>query len=68
MPKSVSEISNEIRALSPDEKADLLRLLKYCADSHSQVVYAVLQDLIYVVAVAHGNREPGYWISRVQDG
>lgn len=32
------------------------------------VVYAVLPDVIYVVAVAHGSRQPGYWISRVQDG
>lgn len=31
------------------------------------VVYAVVSDVVYVVAVAHGSREPGYWRSRVQD-
>jgi plasmid stabilization system protein ParE len=31
------------------------------------VVYAVLSDVVYVVAVAHGSREPGYWRPRIQD-
>ena len=31
------------------------------------VVYAVVSDVDYVVAVAHGSREPGYWRPRVQD-
>jgi plasmid stabilization system protein ParE len=31
------------------------------------IVYAVLSDLVYVVAIAHGSREPGYWRPRVQD-
>jgi toxin ParE1/3/4 len=31
------------------------------------VVYAVVSDVVYVVAVAHGSREPGYWRPRVQD-
>ena len=31
------------------------------------VVYSALPDLIYIVAVAHGSREPGYWRLRVQD-
>jgi len=31
------------------------------------VVYAVISDVVYVVAVAHGSREPGYWRPRVQD-
>lgn len=31
------------------------------------VVYAVITDIIYVVALAHGSREPGYWRPRVQD-
>jgi plasmid stabilization system protein ParE len=31
------------------------------------VVYAVVADIVYVVAVAHGSREPGYWRPRVQD-
>jgi plasmid stabilization system protein ParE len=31
------------------------------------VVYAVVSDVVYVVAVAHGSREPGFWRQRVQD-
>lgn len=31
------------------------------------VVYAVTADLVYIVAVAHGSREPEYWRPRVQD-
>ncbi len=31
------------------------------------VVYASTTDLIYIVAVAHGSREPEYWRPRVQD-
>ena len=31
------------------------------------VVYAVAADCIYIVAVAHGSREPEYWRLRVQD-
>jgi toxin ParE1/3/4 len=31
------------------------------------VVYALASDLVYIVAVAHGSREPGYWRLRVQD-
>jgi toxin ParE1/3/4 len=31
------------------------------------VVYAVTADLIYILAIAHGSREPEYWRPRVQD-
>jgi toxin ParE1/3/4 len=31
------------------------------------VVYAVARDLVYIVAIAHGSREPDYWRRRVQD-
>lgn len=31
------------------------------------VVYAITSDLVYIVAVAHGSREPEYWRGRVQD-
>lgn len=31
------------------------------------VVYAATADLVYIVAIAHGSREPGYWQPRVQD-
>jgi plasmid stabilization system protein ParE len=28
------------------------------------VVYALTPDLVYIVAIAHGSREPGYWKHR----
>lgn len=31
------------------------------------VVYAATAHLVYIVAVAHGSREPEYWRPRVQD-
>jgi toxin ParE1/3/4 len=31
------------------------------------VVYAVTSDVVYVLAIAHGCREPGYWRPRAQD-
>lgn len=31
------------------------------------VVYAVIEDLVYIVALAHGSREPNYCRLRVQD-
>jgi hypothetical protein len=31
------------------------------------VIYATVGSLLYVVAVAHGNREPGYWASRLSE-
>jgi plasmid stabilization system protein ParE len=31
------------------------------------VIYAVTPAVLYVVAVAHGSREPGFWQLRVQE-
>lgn len=31
------------------------------------VVYAVAGQLIYIVAIAHGSREPEYWKSRARE-
>ena len=31
------------------------------------IVYAATSALVYIVAVAHGSREPGYWKPRVHD-
>lgn len=32
-----------------------------------RVVYAIVGDEIFIVAVAHHNRRPGYWRDRVTD-
>ena len=29
------------------------------------IIYAVIPELLYVLAIAHGSRRPGYWVSRV---
>ena len=29
------------------------------------VIYAIIDDSLYFLAVAHGHREPGYWIKRL---
>lgn len=31
------------------------------------LVYSILNDKIYIIAVAHQNRSPEYWIDRVKD-
>lgn len=31
------------------------------------IVYAIVNDLVYIVSVAHGSREPQYWRPRVED-
>ena len=31
------------------------------------VVYAATEDRVYIVAIAHGSREPEYWKTRVRD-
>jgi len=31
------------------------------------IVYAATPDLVFIVAIAHGAREPNYWVLRVQD-
>lgn len=47
-------------------------LMKACVTSCSEkfpfsIVYAIKGDIVYIVAVAHGSREPEYWRPRVQD-
>jgi plasmid stabilization system protein ParE len=31
------------------------------------IIYAASADLVSIVAVAHGSREPGYWRPRIHD-
>lgn len=31
------------------------------------IVYATATNLVYIVAIAHSSRKPGYWQPRVQD-
>lgn len=42
------------------------RLRRFVLDDNFpySIVYAVLRDTLYVVAIAHGSRRPGYWKRR----
>jgi hypothetical protein len=35
------------------------------SDFGDEVVYSAEGQLIYIIALAHGSREPGYWKTRV---
>jgi plasmid stabilization system protein ParE len=30
------------------------------------IIYVVLRELLYILAVAHGSRGPAYWLSRLE--
>jgi plasmid stabilization system protein ParE len=50
-----AEIGEEVR---PGIRRILVRRFPY------KVIYAPLEETLYVLAVAHGHREPDYWIDR----
>ncbi len=33
---------------------------------HDWLIYAVLDEVVYVVAMAHASRPPGYWLARLR--
>ena len=49
------EIGEEVR---PEIRKILRRRFPY------KLIYAVTDDAVYIVAVAHGHREPDYWLGR----
>ncbi len=49
------EIGEEVR---PGIREILLRRFLY------KLIYSVTDDAVYIIAVAHGHREPGYWLGR----
>lgn len=54
--ESFPEIGEEVR---PDIRKILLRRFPY------KLIYAIQGDAIYIIAVAHGHREPDYWTERM---
>jgi plasmid stabilization system protein ParE len=50
-------IGDEVR---PEIRKILLRRFPY------KLIYAVLDGGVYVIAVAHGHREPDYWLGRAK--
>ncbi|MGB0562453.1 MAG: type II toxin-antitoxin system RelE/ParE family toxin [Spirulinaceae cyanobacterium] len=51
------EVGQEVR---PRIRKMLIKRFPY------KLIYTVNSDLIYVLAVAHGYREPNYWIERAE--
>ena len=49
------EIGEEVR---PGIRKILLRRFPY------KLIYSVTDDAVYIIAVAHGHREPDYWLGR----
>jgi len=49
------EIGEEVR---PEIREILLRRFLY------KLIYSVTDDALYIIAVAHGHREPDYWLGR----
>ena len=47
------------RMIEPEIRRCLTRKFPY------SVIYSVQGDTIFIIAVAHGSREPGYWKHRV---
>jgi len=50
------DIGEEVR---PGIRKMLLRRFPY------KLLYSVIDDEVYIIAVAHGHREPDYWVRRV---
>ena len=46
----------------PDARAEFLSDVQYYEN-----YYSIEPDHIYIVAVAHTKRKPGYWLIRVKD-
>ena len=49
------EIGEEVR---PGIRKILLRRFPY------KLIYSLTVDAVYIIAVAHGHREPDYWLGR----
>ena len=47
------------RMIEPDIRRCLTKTFPY------SIIYSVQGDAVFIIAVAHGSREPGYWKDRV---
>jgi hypothetical protein len=59
----VERVIEENPALGAAVEGDIRHFVLRCFPF--SVIYAVVGELIYVLAVAHGARGPGYWKSRL---
>ncbi len=47
------------RIIEPDIRRCLTKTFPY------SVIYSVQRETVFIIAVAHGSREPGYWKDRI---
>jgi toxin ParE1/3/4 len=47
------------RKIEPDIQRCLTRTFPYA------IIYSVRGEMVFIIAIAHGSREPGYWKHRV---
>lgn len=55
----ILEHPNRWRMIESDVRRCLTRTFPY------SVIYSVQGDVIFMIAIAHGSREPGYWKHRL---
>jgi len=60
--EQIVETPERFRFIEQDVRRCLARTFPY------GVLYTVEQDLVLIVAIAHGSREPGYWQKRLPHG
>lgn len=56
----ILEHSERWRMIEPDIRRCLVKKFPF------SVIYSVQGDVVYVIAIAHGSREPGYWKHRLE--
>ncbi len=60
--EQILEAPERFRFIEQDVRRCLARTFPY------GVLYTVERDLVLIVAIAHGSREPGYWQVRLSHG
>ena len=60
--EQILETPERFRFIEQDVRRCLARTFPY------GVLYTVERDLVLIVAIAHGSREPGYWQERLSHG
>ena len=60
--EQILEAPERFRFIEQDVRRCLTRTFPY------GVLYTVESDLVLIIAIAHGSREPGYWQKRLSDG
>ncbi len=63
---SIEEMPDAGQAM-PEAPADFpARHRRIAGFPYDWIIYTVLDEMIYVVAMAHASRPPGYWLARLR--